>query len=73
MISVTHPEGEYKVRVFDHVTVRVRVEEVHAHAHAFQLELLSINHKTARGKRDDIKFQQSDIVKVSVLTVSGCY
>ena len=69
VITVTHPEGEYQLRVFDHVTVRVRVEEAQVHPHTFQLEILSIHHTPPR-EEDAVERHQSDIVKVSFS--NGC-
>ena len=66
VITVTHSEGEYKLGVFDHVTVRVSVEEAHAHPYSFQLELLSIHHTPPQEQGDPVKCHQSDIVKVSL-------
>lgn len=73
-VTVAYPEGGYRVRVFDHVTVRVRVEEARAHAHAFQLELLSIAGRPAQEEGDAVKCHHSDIVKVSLdqFHGSGC-
>ncbi len=40
-VTVTHPGGQYCLRLFDHVRVRVGVEQSHAHSHSFSLHLLS--------------------------------
>ena len=73
-ITVTHPYGQYTLRLFDHILVRVKVDQPHAHAPVIGLELVKChalslaeikNDKVADKKQ--IKREMVEVRRFSIL------